>query len=287
MTAGSVLLTEQVGAVRRLTLNRPEKSNALNAELLAALAGALDDAADDPATSVVLLDGAGRGFCAGFDLSAGGGPRDLWSDRQRLQRNNRTFDRVWDCPLPVVVAVHGFCVAGGADLALHGDLLVAADDARIGYPPVRNLGVPPTNMWLYRLGPQLAKRLLLSGDSITGREAASVGLAVDSCPAAELGATALALAERLAANGREVLIGNKHVVNRGVDLMGRATLAQIASTEDAVAHTAPSAAAFRARAAEVGVARAVRERDEPFQPDPPGLVPDGRGPVGPPPGGGS
>lgn len=272
MSGDRVLLTEQIGAVRRLTLNRPQRSNALNAELLAALAAAMDDAADDRATSVVVLAGAGRGFCAGFDLSGAGGPRDIWSDRHRLQRNNRVFDLVWDCPLPVVAAVHGYCVAGGADLALHTDLLVAADDARIGYPPVRNLGVPPTNMWLYRLGPQMAKRLLLTGDSISGAEAATLGLAIEAVPSVEVADRALALARRLAQNGREMLIGNKAVVNRGIDLMGRAALSRIASTEDAIAHTAPSAVAFRERAATVGVAQAVRERDEPFQPDPPGIV---------------
>lgn len=272
MSRDDVLLSEQIGAVRRLTLNRPDKSNALDAELLGALAAAIDEVADDPATSVVVLAGAGRGFCAGFDLGGTGGPRDVWSDRHRLQRNSRVFDLVWDCPLPVVASVHGYCVAGGADLALHADLLVVADDARIGYPPVRNLGVPPTNMWLYRLGPQMAKRLLLSGDSLTGAEAASLGLAIEAAPPEDVADRALALAQRLALNGREMLIGNKLVVNRGIDLMGRATLNRFASTEDAVAHTAPSASAFRARAAEVGVAQAVRERDEPFHPDPPGIV---------------
>lgn len=268
-----VLLSEQVGAVRRLTLNRPEASNALSPALLAALGEALDDAADDPDTSVVVLEGAGRGFCAGFDIAPRpGGRRDIWSDRQRLLRNTRVFDVLWSCPLPVIASVHGYCVAGGADLALHCDLLVAADDARIGYPPVRNLGVPPTNMWLYRLGPQMAKRLLLTGDSITGREAAQIGLAIESCDAADLRDVTLDLAARMALNGREMLMGNKAVINQGIDLMGRATLGYIASTEDAIAHTAPAAVAFRERATEIGLAKAVRERDEPFAPDPPGIV---------------
>lgn len=264
---------EQLGRVRRLTLQRPERGNALDAELLAALGAAVEAAADDQATSVLVLRGAGRGFCAGFDLGAGPpAATDLWSDRLRLQRKARVFDLVWDCPLPVVAAVHGYCLAGGADLALHCDLLVAADDARIGYPPVRDLGVPPTNMWLYRLGPQMAKRLLLTGDSLTGAEAATIGLAVRSVPPADLDDAALALAARVAMVGREALIGNKLVVNRGVDLMGRAVLARIASTEDAIAHGAPAAAAFRDRAAAIGVRGAVRERDEPFAPDPPGIV---------------
>lgn len=272
MSAPDVLLVEQIGAVRRLVLNRPERSNALDAHLLAALPAALDAAVDDPDTSVLVIAGAGRGFCAGFDLTPGAGPRDLWADRARLRRNARVFDVLWDCPLPIVAAVHGYCVAGGADLALHCDVLVAAHDARIGYPPVRDLGVPPTNMWLYRLGPQMAKRLLLTGDSLSGREAVAIGLAVEGAPADELPDRALALAQRMARNGREALIGNKHVVNRGIDLMGRSALAAVATTEDAIAHTAPRAQAFRERAAEVGLAQAVRERDAPFQPDPPGIV---------------
>lgn len=272
MSADDVLLVEQVGAVRRLTLNRPHKGNALSGDLIAALTAALDDAADDLATSVVVLAGAGRGFCAGFDITPGGATQTIWADRVRLRRNSRLFDLMWEFPLPIIAAVHGYCVAGGTDLALHTDLVVTAENARIGYPPVRDLGVPPTNMWVYRLGEQMAKRLLLTGDSLTGTEAVAAGFALAAYPADEVQDRAMALAQRVALNGREVLIGNKYVINRGVDLMGRSMLSSIAVTEDAIGHTAPSATAFRERALDVGLAAAVKERDLPYEPDPPGII---------------
>jgi enoyl-CoA hydratase len=261
---------EQLGKVRRLTLNRPDRSNSLSADLLASLVTATEAAADDPATSVIVLRGAGRGFCAGFDISS---PvdRDFWSDRERLRRTGRALEALWVCPLPIVAQVHGYALAGGADLALHCDLLVASTHARIGYPPVRNLGVPPTNLWLYRVGAQMTKRLLLTGDSITGSEAARIGLAIAAFEEAELEDGTLALARRMALVGREMLIGNKAVVNRGIDLMGRAELNRFAESEDAVAHGAPSAVAFRRRVGEVGLKGALQERDAPFAPDPPGL----------------
>lgn len=269
--SGELLLAERFGAVRRLTLNRPDRRNALSLELLRELVAGLEEATDDRDTSVVVLRGAGKGFSAGYDLSGGGRVLDVWSDRERLRRTNRALEELFNTPLPVIAQVHGFALAGGADLALHCDMLVCAEDARIGFPPVRNLGVPPTNMWLYRLGPQLAKRLLLTGDSVTGSEAHQLGLAIDSWPTEALDEKVLALAKRMAQMGREMLIGNKHVLNRGIDLMGRATLSRIAETEDAVAHLSEAAHRFRARVADIGLHAALRERDAAFQPDPPGI----------------
>lgn len=272
MSAPDLVLAETFGSVRRLTLNRPERRNALSPDLQRELLVALEQATDDRNISVIVLRGAGKGFCAGYDLTGGGsGVRDIWADRERLRRSNRTLDEVFNTPLPIIAQVHGFAIAGGADLALHCDLVLCSRDARIGFPPVRNLGVPPTNMWLYRLGPQLAKRLLLTGDSITGAEAHELGLAIDSCPPEHLDRLVLSLAERMTRVGREMLIGNKHVLNRGIDLMGRAALVRFAETEDAIAHTSPAALAFRERAAELGLGPALRERDAPFQPDPPGI----------------
>lgn len=258
---------EQLGRVRRLTLNRPEKRNALSFALLDAIEAALDAAMDDPETSVVVLRGAGKGFCAGFDLtppSAATPPPDIWADRERLRRMTRRMEAVWHCPLPIIAQVHGFALAGGSDLALHCDLMVVSQDARIGYPPVRDLGVPPTNLWVYRLGPQTAKRMLLTGDSVSGAEAERIGMAVEAWGPDELDDGTLALAQRMALVGREMLIGNKFVINRGVDLMGRGVLASFATTEDALAHASPVSRAFRQKAFEHGLGTALRERDEPF-----------------------
>ena len=265
------ITTEQLGAVRRLTLNRPDKRNALSPQFLDELCSAVEQATDDSDSSVILLQGKGKGFSAGFEL--GGSPSsNIWTDRERLRRTSRKLEALWECPLPTVVAVHGFALAGGADLALHCDLLVMADDARIGYPPVRNLGVPPTNMWLYRLGPQMTKRMLFTGDSLTGEEAAQIGLAIQSCPAARLADVALRLAQRIALVSRECLIGNKAVVNRGIDLMGRPHLSRFAEVEDAIGHVSPAAQAFRHKVAQTGLGEALHERDAPFSPDPPGIV---------------
>ena len=172
--------------------------------------------------------------------------------------------RVWDCRIPVIAQVHGNCLAGGTDLALHCDIVLAADDARIGFPPVRSMGVPPTNMWLYHLGPQWTKRLLFTGDTVSGAEAASIGLALEAVPADRLDDHALALAARIALVGRELLAANKRVINQGVELMGRSQLQRFAALNDAVAHRSPDARAFTARAGQVGLRQAVMERDAPF-----------------------
>lgn len=271
MSDDALVLVEQLGKVRRLTLNRPEKSNSLSGPLLARLLAEIDAAADDLSTSVVILAGSGNGFCAGYDIAAPG-QQDVWSDRIRLQRAARYLEAVWSCPLPVIAQVHGYALAGGADLALHCDLLMCSDDARVGYPPVRNLGVPPTNMWLYRLGPQMTKRLLFTGDSLTGAEAADLGLAIDAVPTERLADACLMLAQRIALVSRENLIGNKAVVNLGVDLQGRGILSRVAPVEDAVAHTAPAAQQFRAGVRANGLSSELRRRDAPFAPDPPGIV---------------
>jgi enoyl-CoA hydratase len=256
------------GAVRQLTMNRPEVHNALSRELLSQLQAALEDATDDPDTSVVILRGAGPSFSSGFDFGKGYGQGsarvDPWGDRERLRRMNAYLEAVWQCPLPIVAAVHGHCVAGGADLALHCDFIIAAADASIGYPPVRNLGVPPSNMWLYRLGAQQAKRLMFTGDRVSGTEAVELGLALGVCPVDQLDTVSLDLAQRMALVHRNLLMGNKASINRGIDLMGRAVLGRIAETEDALGHLTSAASEFRATVASKGLRPALRERDAPF-----------------------
>jgi enoyl-CoA hydratase len=262
-----VLLVEQLGAVRRLTLNRPAKRNALDEALVEALLGQLADVAGDEGTSVVLLRGAGPSFSAGWDLSAAvGGEHDLRRDRAVLAATGRRMDAVFNCPVPVIAQVHGHCLAGAADLVLHCDLLVVAHDAAIGYPPVRSLGVPSSNMWLYRAGPTLARRMLFTGDTITGDDAVAHELAVSAHPADALDTAALDLAERVARSSRDMLMSNKRVLNMAIELLGRTTLQRFAQAEDALAHVSPDAAAFRREAREGGLAAAFRERDQPFGP---------------------
>jgi enoyl-CoA hydratase len=174
------------------------------------------------------------------------------------------WSKVWDCPIPVIAQVQGNCLAGGTDLALHCDLVVAAEDARLGFPPVRSMGVPPTNMWLYHLGPQWTKRLLFTGDTLSGSEAKQIGLVVATAAAGSLDQVVLDLAQRIALIGRDLLVANKRVVNMGVELMGRSQLQRFAAINDAIGHRAPEAMAFNERIGEVGLREAVRERDATF-----------------------
>lgn len=270
------LLVESADGVVTLTLHRPEVRNAISGSLAVAVADAVEAAAANESARVVVIRGGGTGFSAGYDLTAaygggtGGGNNGaspatgVAADARRLAWITGQWERVWHCPLPVVAQVHGHCLAGGTDLALHCDLVVVAADARIGYPPVRSLGVPPAHMWLYHLGPQWTKRLLYTGDTITGRLAAEIGFALTAVEPADLDTTVAALARRIAASGRDMLMANKAVVNHGVELMGRSQLQTLARLRDALAHQAPEARAFAELVAAEGLKAAVRRRDEPF-----------------------
>jgi enoyl-CoA hydratase len=257
---------EQLGAVRRLTLNRPDALNSISWPMAEELVTEVERAAAEDGTRVVLLRGAGRAFCAGYDASGGTGTRPtVGQDAAKLRAMTRIWARIWDAPIPVIAQVHGYCLAGGTDLVSHCDLVVVADDARIGYPAVRAMGSPPSNMWLYHVGAQWAKRLLLTGDTITGRLAARIGFALQSVPAPRLAETAEALAARVAMVGGELLAANKAVINHGLDLMGRAQLQQVSSMADAISHQAPETLEFWRVAGEDGLRAALRRRDDPFR----------------------
>ncbi len=265
------VVVEGIGAVRRLTLNRPHQHNPLTSRCIRELLAAVTDAEHDPAVRAVLIRGSGPSFSSGYgvlpdDLEPGGagGPGGIEADVTAMLELGTGWAGVWHCAIPVIAQVHGNCLAGGTDLALHCDIVVAAEDARIGFPPVRSMGVPPTNMWLYHVGPQWTKRLLFTGDTVSGLEAAAVGLVQAAVPAAGLDGHALALAERISLVGRDLLTANKRVINQGIELMGRAELQRFAALNDAVAHRSADARAFVARAAEVGLKQAVHQRDEAF-----------------------
>jgi len=263
----------------RITLNRPSKRNALSFALLTELAGALWDADDDKRVHGVILRGAGKSFCAGYDITPGtnapgtGTPRrgggiyqettiddDIW----RLERTQRLRMALFDMHKPVIAQVHGFCIAGGTDIALLSDIVIAADDATFGFPPARDLGSLPNQMWLYNCGPQWAKRLLMTGDTITGKEAAQIGLAMKSVPADLLEAEVEGLASRMALIDPDLLAANKRIVNLGLELMGARTLQRLAAENDGRAHLAPGTQRFRRLAKEQGLKAALQERDREF-----------------------
>ncbi|ODQ93805.1 hypothetical protein BHQ17_11810 [Mycolicibacterium holsaticum] len=264
-TSGADLVVEQKDRVRILTLSRPDTHNAISFKLACAVAEAVEAAGADDATRVVVIRGAGRSFSAGYDLGTGSyGSRSVEENAKYLREMSRQWERVYYCPIPVIAQVHGYCLAGGTDLAGHCDITMVADDATIGFPAVRSLGVALTQMWVYHVGPQWAKRLLLTGDTMTGKLAARIGFALDSVPAADLGDEVMALARRMSMVEREMLVGNKHVINHGIDLMGREALQDLAAEQDALAHETPPARAFAAMIHRDGLRAALRARDEPF-----------------------
>jgi len=260
----------------RITLNRPEKLNALSFALLAELSEALWDADADREVHAVILRGAGKCFSAGYDLTEppkteglrGGasyrGGRSIDDDIWQLERAQRFRMAIFDMHKPVLAQVHGFCLAGGTDIALLCDMVIAADDARFGFPPARDLGALPNNMWLYNVGPQWAKRLTLTGDTISGAEAAQIGLVMKAVPPDLLEAEVEGLADRLALVDADLLAANKRIINLGLELMGARTLQRLACENDARGHLAASARGFVKTAAEKGLKTALTERDAKF-----------------------
>ena len=267
----STITYEEIGRVRRVTLNRPDHHNPLTPRCIREILGAVDGAGSDAAASVLIIRSTGRSFSSGYGFIAEDTDRGdfpvhdtIEGDVSAMLALATNWSKVWDCPIPVIAQVQGNCLAGGTDLALHCDLVVAAEDSRLGFPPVRSMGVPPTNMWLYHLGPQWTKRLLFTGDTLSGTEAKGIGLVVATAAADLLDQVVLDLAQRIALIGRDLLVANKRVVNTGVELMGRSQLQRFAAMNDAIGHRAPEAIAFNERIGEVGLREAVKERDAAF-----------------------
>ena len=262
------------GRIARITLDRPERGNAITLDTPGELADSVERANLDPEVHVIALAGNGKGFCGGYDLKQfaeqgmpNHDPGEVWDpvlDWQGMSRNVRGFMSLFHSDKPVVCKVHGFCVAGGTDLALCADLLVIAEDARIGYPPARVWGSPTTALWAHRLGPQRAKRLLFTGDLLTGAEALDWGLAIESPPAAQLDARFEALLERIALTPVNQLVMMKLLVNSTVEAQGLAATQTLGTLFDGVARHTEEGYAFQRRAMEAGFKQAVRERDEPY-----------------------
>jgi enoyl-CoA hydratase len=269
---GDTVLYEAADGVATLTLNRPQRLNAITPELVEDFGGALACALDDGDVRVVRLRGAGRAFCAGYDIGWGsasmqaaeaGAPWDPIADYATMRRFVDAYMALWRSPKPVVAQVHGYCVAGGTDFALCCDLIVCAEDCRIGYPPARVWGSPTTAMWMYRIGLERSKRLLLTGDAIDGRRAVEWGLASEAVAADELEAAGLALARRVALLPHNQAAMMKLLVNQAFEQMGLHTTQIIGTLLDGAARHTPEGTAFTQRGlADVG--EAVADRDTPF-----------------------
>jgi enoyl-CoA hydratase len=267
-----------VGNWVRITLNRPERRNALSNRLLAELQEALWEADEDRDVRAVLIRGAGPSFCSGYDLAQprtepqrlrSGATRfrgisSIADDVWQLDRTRRAMITLFEMQKPVVAQVHGHCLAGGMDLVMLCDMVVASEDAEFAYPPVRAMGTPPVNMWLYNVPVQWAKRLLLTGDSILGADAAEIGMILEAVPAAELEETCVRLMDRITLIDADVLAVNKRSLNLAMELMGARTLQSIAGELDARGHKSASAQQYVETIKASGVKAANEKRDGPF-----------------------
>ncbi len=282
---------ERDGRIARITLDRPERGNGITLAMPGELAACVERANLDPAVHVIALAGNGSGFCGGYDLvesaeslaaggaEGGGSPADpatvaanhdparTWDpvvDFQMMSRNLRGFMSLFHSDKPVVCKIHGFCVAGGTDMALCSDLIVAEDRAKIGYPPARVWGVPTSMLWAHRIGLERARRLLLTGDSIDGTTAVEWGLASAAAPRAELDGAFEDLLERVARVPVNQLVMHKLAINQSLYAQGLHATQTMSVFFDGIARHTPEGYGFQARAGEVGYMEAVRERDEPF-----------------------
>lgn len=267
--------------VARITLNRPDKRNSLSPQMLQELRDALMEADARGDVNVIVLAAAGKDFCAGYDLNvyADKGVKEKIDELKYRTRNSTFDDDAWsieetqrylsvifDIHKPVIAKVQGNCLAGGTDLALLCDMVIAAEDAKIGFPATRANGTPPSHMWYYHVGPQWAKRLLMTGDSLWGIDAARIGLVLDAVPAAELDAAVDELARRVACVDAELLSVHKRAVNLALELGGARTLQRLTAELDARGHLSqgPRRTKFKRDIAEHGLKEALKNRDAPF-----------------------
>lgn len=271
MKIGDVLYEAQ-DRVATITLNRPERFNAISATMPDDLETAVFHADNDPSIHVIILTGAGRGFCGGYDLkqfaeTPGENPGiqsmpwDPMIDYKFMSRCTQKFMSLWHCTKPVIAKVHGDAVAGGSDIALCADIIIMSETARIGYPPTRVWGCPTTAMWVYRIGAEKAKRMLFTGDLVTGKEAESMGLIYQAVPAARLDETVQQLADRIKGVPKNQLMMMKMMVNQAYDSMGLAHTQRLATLFDGITRHSPEGVWFKQRAEEVGFKQAVAERD--------------------------
>ncbi len=283
------------GRIARITLNRPERGNGITLDLPVELSGCIEKADLNPAVHVIALSGNGKGFCGGYDLvdsaeemgraqfgdneaqpgsaldpnviAQNHNPDDTWDpmvDYQMMSRNLRGFMSLFNANKPVVCKVHGFCVAGGTDMALCSDLLVIAEDAKIGYPPARVWGSPTTALWAFRIGIEKAKRLLFTGDCLSGKEAAAWGLAIECAPPDQLDERFENLLNRIVRMPINQLVMMKLLVNQSVHAAGLQPTQILGTVFDGIARHTREGHAFQEHAAQVGFKQAVKERDAPF-----------------------
>ena len=272
MSAYKTLLYRRQGRVARITLNRPRRLNAINSAMPREIRLAVERANADHGVHVIVLDGAGRAFCAGYDLKdfaerkgqrsyTQDMPWDPMLDYAMMKSNTDDFFSLWRSYKPTICKVQGYAVAGGSDIALCTDIVIMAEDAKIGYMPARVWGCPTTAMWVFRVGAEKAKRMLFTGDTIDGKTAKAWGLVHDAVPADELDAAVDALAARIAGVPKNQLMMQKLMINQALYNQGLEGTQMLATIFDGITRHSPEGMAFKRRAEKVGFKRAVQERD--------------------------
>lgn len=259
------------GRIARITLSRPERLNAIDSAMPREIRAAVEQANDDDRVHVIVLAGDGRAFCAGYDLKRFAEQTGEWSqdempwdpmkDYKGMKRNTDDFFSLWRSYKPTICKVQGYAVAGGSDIALCCDVVIMAEDAKIGYMPARVWGCPTTAMWVFRLGAEKAKRMLLTGDTIDGKTAAAWGLVYESVPAAELDAAVERLAQRMASVPKNQLMMQKLMINQAYENMGLASTQMIATLFDGITRHSPEGFWFKRYAEQHGFHEAVAWRD--------------------------
>ena len=274
MTSRATLRTDTSDGVFSIVFTRAEEYNTITPQLRDDLRDALEEAENDQDARVILLEAEGPAFCAGYGLD--------WSTeyQAKAESSERVWDSVTDMRLmssfvdvymklwyawkPTIVAAQGWCIAGGTDMALCADLIVAGESAVFGYPPARVWGVPTTPMWVYRMGAERAKRYLLTGDEIPAPEAARIGMILEAVPDDTLHDHAYGLAQRMARLPLTQLVMLKKQCNQAADNMGLVSTITLGTLFDGIARHTQEGVDFVRRAEEVGFRQAVRERDDPF-----------------------
>jgi enoyl-CoA hydratase len=274
--SAATLRTEVAHGVGSIVLTRAEEYNTITPQLRDELAAAVDAHDADPGVRVILLRAEGPAFCAGYGLdwstrmqsdeaeALGGRVWDSVIDQREMSRFVDAYMKLWYCRKPTICAVNGWCIAGGTDLVLCSDIIIAGEGASFGYPPSRVWGTPTTAMWVYRLGFEKAKRYLLTGDEIPAPEAARIGLILETVPDDELQAHALAFARRMAQVPGNQLEMLKLLCNQTAENMGLSSTRTLGTLLDGVARHTQEGIDFVTRSGEVGIRQAVRERDDPF-----------------------
>lgn len=273
-TEGSTLRTQTSDGVFSIVLTRAAEYNTITPELRDELTDALDAADRDDSARVILIEAEGPAFCAGYGLdwstayqARDEGAERVWdsvTDMRMMSSFVEVYMKLWYAWKPTIIAVQGWCIAGGTDMALCADLIVAGEGATFGYPPARVWGIPTTPMWVYRMGLERAKRYLLTGDEIPAPEAARIGMILETVPDDALHDHATQLAQRIARLPLSQLVMLKKQCNQVAENMGIASTLTLGTLFDGIARHTQEGLDFVRRAEEVGFRQAVRERDDPF-----------------------